>query len=144
MKIVRKVQEIWSGHESVTDGMTDERTEAFTFGYFLGTYSVRKRSQKKCKYPTNPSNFLRNNPHFEFISSLYMQMRFIPYMIFKNYKGALAWYGKLVWESAHAWILIILCYLLVWGKPLIFMVRLSFYAIQLLIYDVMNNITIIP
>ena len=58
-------------------------------------------------------------------------------------KGALAWYGKLTWESAHAWILIILCYLIVWGITLIFMVRLSFYAIPLLIYDVMNDITII-
>ena len=59
-------------------------------------------------------------------------------------KGALAWYGKLTWESAHAWILKILCYLIVWGITLIFMVRLSFYAIPLLIYDVMNDITIIP
>ena len=59
-------------------------------------------------------------------------------------KGALAWYGKLTWESAHAWILIIVCYLIVWGITLIFMVRLSFYAITLLIYDVMNDITIIP
>ena len=38
----------------------------------------------------------------------------------------------------------ILCYLIVWGITLIFMVRLSFYAIPLLIYDVMNDITIIP
>ena len=30
------------------------------------------------------------------------------------------------------------------GITLIFMVPLSFYAIPLLIYDVMNNITIIP
>ena len=30
------------------------------------------------------------------------------------------------------------------GITLIFMVRLSFYAISLLIYDVMNDITIIP
>ena len=30
------------------------------------------------------------------------------------------------------------------GITLIFMVRLSFYAIPLLIYDVMNDITIIP
>ena len=30
-------------------------------------------------------------------------------------KGALAWYGKLTWESAHAWILKILCYLIIWG-----------------------------
>ena len=58
-------------------------------------------------------------------------------------KGALAWYAKLTWESAHAWILKIVCYLIVWGITLIFMVRLSFYAIPLLIYDVMNNITII-
>ena len=61
-----------------------------------------------------------------------------------RYKGALAWYGKLTWESAHAWILKILCYLIVLGITVIFMVRLSFYAIQLLIYDVMNDITIIP
>ena len=59
-------------------------------------------------------------------------------------KGALAWYGKLTWESAHAWILKILCYLIVWGITLIFMVHLSFYAIPLLIYDVMNDITIKP
>ena len=61
-----------------------------------------------------------------------------------KFKGALSWYGKLTWESAHAWILKILCYLIVWGITLIFMVRLSFYAIPLLIYDVMNDITIIP
>ena len=41
-------------------------------------------------------------------------------------------------------ILKILCYLIVWGITLIFMVRLSLYAIQLLIYDVMNDITTIP
>ena len=62
----------------------------------------------------------------------------------KIFKGSLAWYGKLTWESAHAWILKILYYFIVWGITLIFMVRLSFYAIPLLIYDVMNNITIIP
>ena len=61
-----------------------------------------------------------------------------------RWKGALAWYGKLTWESAHAWILKILCYLIVWGITLIFKVRLSFYAIPLLIYDVTNDITIIP
>ena len=59
-------------------------------------------------------------------------------------KGALAWYGKLTWESAHAWILKILCYLIVWGITLIFMVCLSLNAIPLLIYDVMNDINIIP
>ena len=59
------------------------------------------------------------------------------------YKWALTWYGKLTWESAHAWNLILLCYLIVWGMTFIFMVHLSFYAIPLLIYDIMN-ITIIP
>ena len=58
-------------------------------------------------------------------------------------KGALAWYGKLTWESAHAWILKILFYLIVWGITFIFMVRLSVYALSLL-FDVMNDITIIP
>ena len=56
-------------------------------------------------------------------------------------KGALAWYGKLTWESALAWILKILCYLIVWGIALIFLVCLSFYANPLLIYDVMNYIS---
>ena len=59
-------------------------------------------------------------------------------------KGVLAWYGKLTWESAHAWNLIILCYLIVCRMTFISMVYLSFYAIPLLIYDVMNDITIIP
>ena len=45
-------------------------------------------------------------------------------------KGALAWYGKLTWGSAHAWILKILCYLIVWGIILIFMVRLSFMQLH--------------
>ena len=27
-------------------------------------------------------------------------------------KGALSWYGKLTWESVHAWNLIILCSLI--------------------------------
>ena len=59
-------------------------------------------------------------------------------------KGLLHGMVKLTWESAHACILIILCYLIIWGITLILMVRLSFYAIHLLIYDVMNDITIIP
>ena len=59
-------------------------------------------------------------------------------------KGALSWYGKLTWESAHAWNLIILCLLIVWGMTFIFMVHLSFYAIPLLIYDIMYDITTIP
>ena len=70
----------------------------------------------------------------------YIETNFVPF----HTKGALAWYGKLTWESAHVWILKILCYLIVWGITLIFMVRLSFYAIPLLIYDVMNDIIIIP
>ena len=41
-------------------------------------------------------------------------------------KGALSWYGKLTLESAHAWNLIILCLLIVWGMTYIFMVHLSF------------------
>ena len=60
------------------------------------------------------------------------------------FKGALSWYGKLTWESAHAWNLIILCLLIVWSMTFIFMVHLSFYAIPLLIYDVIYDITTIP
>ena len=48
---------------------------------------------------------------------------------------------KITWESAHAWNLIILCLLIVLGITFIFMVHLSFYAIPLLIYDVMYDIT---
>ena len=62
----------------------------------------------------------------------------------KNSKGALSWYGKLTWESAHAWNLIILCLLFVWDMTFIFMVLLSFYANPMLIYDVMYDITTIP
>ena len=51
---------------------------------------------------------------------------------------------KSLWESAHAWNLIILCLLIVWGMTFIFMVHLSFYAIPLLIYDVMYDITTTP
>ena len=66
------------------------------------------------------------------------------YKIYHNLKGALSWYGKLTWESAHAWNLIILCLLIVWGMTFTFMVHLTFYAIPLLIYDVMYDITTIP
>ena len=55
-------------------------------------------------------------------------------------KGALTRYGKLRWEPAHAWNLIILCLLIAWGMIFIFMVHLSFYAIPLLNYDVMYDI----
>ena len=61
-----------------------------------------------------------------------------------NMKGTLTWYGKLTWESVHAWNLILLCLLIVWGMAFIFMADLSFYAIPLLIYDVMYDITTIP
>ena len=40
-------------------------------------------------------------------------------------------------------ILIILCLLIVWGMTFILIVHLSFYAITLLIYDVMYDITTI-
>ena len=62
----------------------------------------------------------------------------------RGIKGALTRYGKLIWGSAHAWNLIILCLLIAWGMTSIFMVNLSFYAIPLLIYDVMFDITTIP
>ena len=62
----------------------------------------------------------------------------------RKHKGALSWYGKLTWESAHAWNLIILCLLIVWGVTFMFMVQLNSYAIPLLIYDVKNDITTIP
>ena len=62
----------------------------------------------------------------------------------KTNKGALSWYGKLTLESAHAWNLIILCLLIDLVMTVIFMVHLSFYAIPLLIYDVMYDITTIP
>ena len=61
------------------------------------------------------------------------------------FKGALTWYWKFTWESVHAWNLIhVLCLLIAWGMTFIFMVHLSFYAIPLLIYDVIYDITIIP
>ena len=66
------------------------------------------------------------------------------YLQFQNYEGAVTRYGKLTWESAHASNLIILCLLIAWGMTFIVMVHLSFYAIPLLIYDVMYDITTIP
>ena len=59
-------------------------------------------------------------------------------------EGALTRYGKLTWESAHVCNFIILCLLIAWDMTFIFMVHLSFYAIPLLIYDVMYDITTIP
>ena len=40
-------------------------------------------------------------------------------------KGALTCYGKLTWKSTHAWNLVILCLLIVWGMTFVFMVHLS-------------------
>ena len=51
---------------------------------------------------------------------------------------------KLTLESAHALNLIILCLIIVLGITFILMVHLSFYAIPLLIYDAMYDITTIP
>ena len=51
---------------------------------------------------------------------------------------------EIKWESAHAWNLIILYLLIDLGMPFIFMVHFRFYAIPLLIYDVMYDITTIP
>ena len=65
-------------------------------------------------------------------------------MVPKSLKGALTWYGKLTLESSHAWNLIILCYLIISGMTFTFMVHLSFYAIPMLIYDVINDTTLIP
>ena len=45
---------------------------------------------------------------------------------------------------SHALNLIILCLLIAWGMPFIFIVHLSFYAIPLLIYDVMHDIATTP
>ena len=59
-------------------------------------------------------------------------------------KGALTRYGELTWESAHALNLIIVCLLIVRGISFIFIVHLSFYAIPLLIYDVMYDIATTP
>ena len=53
----------------------------------------------------------------------------------------------MVWEinmGVHAWNLIILCLVIVWGMTFTVMVHLSFYAIPLLIYDVVYDITTIP
>ena len=62
----------------------------------------------------------------------------------RTFTGALTMYGKLTWESAHAWNLIILFLLIAWSMTFIFMMHLSFYAIPLLNYDVMYDITTIP
>ena len=82
-----------------------------------------------------------NQTHFVYVlDKRYIYLYTLVYVT----KGALSWYGKLTWESAHAWNLIILCLLIVCGMTFIFMVHLSFYAIPLLIYDVTYDITTIP
>ena len=59
-------------------------------------------------------------------------------------KGPVSWYGKLTWESAHAWNLIMLCTFVAFGMTPIIMVHLIFYVIPLSIYDVMYDITTKP
>ena len=59
-------------------------------------------------------------------------------------KGTITRYGELTWKSAHAWNLMILRGLIVSGMTFIFMVHLSFYAIPLLIYYVIYDITTTP
>ena len=49
-----------------------------------------------------------------------------------------------IYESAHTWNLMILRWLVALGMTFIFMVHFSYYAIPLLIYDVMYNITTTP
>ena len=48
--------------------------------------------------------------HYELIHQRCFFILFFAYC-----KVALSWYGKLTWESANAWNLIILCLLIVWG-----------------------------
>ena len=53
----------------------------------------------------------------------------------------------MVWEinmGVCAWNLIILCLVIVLGMTFIFKLHFSFYAIPLLIYEVMYDITTIP
>ena len=59
--------------------------------------------------------------YYIFVNSLLLY-----FLSLKCFKGALSWYGKLTWESAHALNLIILCLLIVWGMTFIFMVQLNF------------------
>ena len=68
-----------------------------------------------------------------------VHLRYLTYIAM--FKGPLSWYRKLTWKSAHAWNLIILCTFIAWGMTTINMVHLIFYAIPLLIYDVMDDIT---
>ena len=54
----------------------------------------------------------------------------------------------MVWEIntgvCHPWNFMILCLLIVWGMTLYLWCILSFYAIPLLIYDVLYDISTIP
>ena len=59
-------------------------------------------------------------------------------------KGPVSWYGKLTWESAHAWNLIIVCTFVAFGMTPMIMVHLIFYVIPLSIYDVIYDITTKP
>ena len=77
-------------------------------------------------------------------SSVHLSVSTHKWTLVGYFKGALSWYGKLTWESAHACNLIIVCLLIDLGMTFIFMVHFSFYANPLLIYDVMYAITTIP
>ena len=59
----------------------------------------------------------------------------------RGLKGPVSWNGKLTWESAQAWNLLILSTFVTLGKTTIIMVHLIFYAIPLSIYDVLYDIT---
>ena len=60
----------------VMDTQMDGRMDVCTFGFLLGTYSVRKNSQERESTQQILAHFYGINL-IEFISSLYMQMRFI-------------------------------------------------------------------
>ena len=65
-------------------------------------------------------NPLKSNgiSHFYQLDQSIFVLRVVGWCFSFLFKGALAWYGKLTWESAHAWNLIILCYLIVWDITL--------------------------
>ena len=94
-------------------------------GKLVGQHSDMIRLLKGVFNLRSPIKLLVPEWDLEKILSILSKSPFEP-MQKCSLKGALAWYGKLTWESAHTWILKILCYVIVWGITLIFMVRLSF------------------
>ena len=63
----------------------DRWSDVLTFGFLVGTYSVRKSCQENISTQQIPDIFLRNEPHFEFISSLYANEVYST-NVFKNCK----------------------------------------------------------